>query len=490
MKRVFKFIFSFIISFVFISSVSALEVKYEWGKEFEDYYRLYNVFQDNNEFILTGYDSDWNDFYDLVDEDFEYVDTLDGSRMCYLYYPEVEIENERYYVALYNNNGSGSSKDAKSSNTYYYIVTLLNDNCEEEILLDIQTNGSFYYAYLNEIDDFYVMIDEYLEKILVVNKDFDSYEYFDIEELDDSDLKELLGDYYYPYKKMSSISNLEYFEVTLDNDVAFIQYFTYSSSPSYYVMTIDLNNGNSNKLKLNKEGILSGYAKLYEGKVYFVREVNSDDIDTNCLLDSDEVTDDNEPNYCLTNFELVIYDLEFNELYVKQLQSVDGDYYDYIQGVGRYVGDIFVTDDSLYVVFNYNPGRKTNVPDYEVELPGENPIVVKYSIDYAIESKDDGNGKVEVNTNAKAGDKVTFKVTPNEGFVVNTIKITNMNGNVIEHSDNSFIMPSGDVIVDVTFKKEVINPNTISMGIVGLIVVSLIGVFILYKNGKKLSWLK
>lgn len=62
-------------------------------------------------------------------------------------------------------------------------------------------------------------------------------------------------------------------------------------------------------------------------------------------------------------------------------------------------------------------------------------------------------GTVTVPNSAKAGETVTITATPNEGFELGTITVTDGAGNPVQLTNNSFIMPKGNVTVSATFKK-------------------------------------
>ncbi|MCI8414683.1 MAG: S-layer homology domain-containing protein [Ruminiclostridium sp.] len=69
------------------------------------------------------------------------------------------------------------------------------------------------------------------------------------------------------------------------------------------------------------------------------------------------------------------------------------------------------------------------------------------------------NGKVTVsNNNAKKGDTVTITLTPNTGYVVDTVTVTDSKGNTItvtktDDTHYTFVMPEGRVTVKATFKQ-------------------------------------
>ena len=81
----------------------------------------------------------------------------------------------------------------------------------------------------------------------------------------------------------------------------------------------------------------------------------------------------------------------------------------------------------------------------------EDPDVMGYRVNI---SENIENGSVIASpTSAKEGEKVTLTATPNEGFELGKITITDAQGGTIELKDNSFTMPASSVTVTATFNK-------------------------------------
>jgi len=106
---------------------------------------------------------------------------------------------------------------------------------------------------------------------------------------------------------------------------------------------------------------------------------------------------------------------------------------------------------------------------------------------YKITTQTDGNGTLASSFDvASSGESVTFTVTPNEGYVLDAVKVTDKDGNTITFAFNTFTMPSADVIVEAYFKVE--NPNTQNiLSFTALILAVVCGlVFLILK--KKINW--
>ncbi len=80
---------------------------------------------------------------------------------------------------------------------------------------------------------------------------------------------------------------------------------------------------------------------------------------------------------------------------------------------------------------------------------------------FEIETSVEGKGNIEVISSATMGENVTYVVTPDKGYEIDKIIITDVKGAVIEVTDSTFTMPRSNVTIEVIFKeKEIINPDT------------------------------
>lgn len=113
-------------------------------------------------------------------------------------------------------------------------------------------------------------------------------------------------------------------------------------------------------------------------------------------------------------------------------------------------------------------------------------VVLYFSTIHNIETKTDGNGKIEATkVNANFGDEIRFTITPNPGFILSEVKVTDSKGNVLTFTDNTFTMPNADVTIEATFIVE--NPETVAFISIILFIVLAISATIIYRNKKKLE---
>ena len=100
--------------------------------------------------------------------------------------------------------------------------------------------------------------------------------------------------------------------------------------------------------------------------------------------------------------------------------------------------------------YNFNP--KDFVEEGYVAILKDD----KYDIleEFDVKNHPKENGKITFDKEfAIAGETVTMTITPNEGYEIESIKVTDMNNKIIEVKDNKFIMPESDVDVIVKFKE-------------------------------------
>ena len=129
----------------------------------------------------------------------------------------------------------------------------------------------------------------------------------------------------------------------------------------------------------------------------------------------------------------------------------------------------------------------TKLNDFIIEFQGPSTICF-YKFNINISKEESSFGTIEIAENAVPNTKVTYKITPNSGYEVENILITDEYGNVIKTNGEYFIAPSSDVKVLVTFKESVINPETLDL-IAVVIVVAVVTLLIFVKLYKKFKWI-
>ena len=117
-----------------------------------------------------------------------------------------------------------------------------------------------------------------------------------------------------------------------------------------------------------------------------------------------------------------------------------------------------------------------------------------YAIIHEIKSEvTSGKGTIEVVNQETPGNPVTFVVTPDKGYTLGTIKVTDVNGNVItftkdELKGNTFTMPSADVTIEVEFLVE--NAATADIAITLIVLLAILSAAVIIINKRKILEMK
>lgn len=160
---------------------------------------------------------------------------------------------------------------------------------------------------------------------------------------------------------------------------------------------------------------------------------------------------------------------------------------------GLYVGDVELfaeeNDLNLFVHVAAESCPRSNEIDISPDRCGDGDIVMqKYTPIFSIDKKIDGNGTIEVIEQSKSGDKITYKITPKDGYKLDKIVIKDSNGNIIEVKDNEFIMPSSNVSIEAIFVVD--NPNTSTNIYISIsILLLIIGILTIKKYKTKIDFI-
>jgi len=116
-------------------------------------------------------------------------------------------------------------------------------------------------------------------------------------------------------------------------------------------------------------------------------------------------------------------------------------------------GDNYASGISEDVVYMHGESNVTgNASDY-FDINDEGEHVVIKSKKHAITLVNDGqHGTVTVVAKAMSGESVTITVTPDSGYMLDTIEVKDANGNEVSLNDMSFTMPDSNVTITVTWK--------------------------------------
>ncbi len=175
--------------------------------------------------------------------------------------------------------------------------------------------------------------------------------------------------------------------------------------------------------------------------------------------------------YCST-YDLVIIDIETGEEVQRINDSVK-------YGFIAVNSNTFAMFDGVPVTCNTRTEESCYRTNFNI-----------YALPFNITTKTDGNGDVTVQEKSESNKEVTFVVKPKEGYVLDYVKVTDVEGNMITFTDYIFTMPTSDVTIEAVFKKDVLNPNTTDMAIISFVLLTILIGIVVIRNKKKLNWIK
>ena len=149
---------------------------------------------------------------------------------------------------------------------------------------------------------------------------------------------------------------------------------------------------------------------------------------------------------------------------------------------------MYIVNNSLYLTYDkscYNCVERfysIDVSDLVKSREAERPMTLKYELDYDVNVVFSSNGEFTYENKVDEDGKsyVELKITPNEGYSVKEIIVTDINGNRIDVTNNKFYKPMNDVRVEVKYVQGEYLPipdtflgKSITLILIGLILIGL-----------------
>lgn len=462
MKKITKYLIAFILFFTCLIQVKATEIfKYDWETTKNDYYEEEMFFTDNIAY-QNGFITSIIDKYDLASNLTKY--DPDGKILKnnkinnYIIITLKNVNNNIYALAL---NGSNNIELLKIKDD----LTL-----EKHLNLEIEITESpdpilgvtiYDLLGINSIKEdeknIYVLVEEFIVKI---SKNMNSFETI-------NPTQEDIATYFPEYEEivLNPITNLKQYISVIENKKQLIYTgFDIEGCPPKSVGCINdidaiIRLDENDKTLWEKE--YPDYLFVYNPQV-----VNKYIV----AVGVKKVEDD-------TQKEIIILDMNGNIV-----QTIVNDDPFIITG-GNYNFMVNNVDESN----EYCPIAPHSSTRTAPAIKCYKHWQKVYYIPLNISTKVEGKGKIEVVNSARNGEEVTFKIIPEEGYVLGVVKVTDADGNVLTFTSNTFTMPSSDVTIEATFVLE--NPNTADIKIILLSIVLIVGSVIGFINFKKVKWL-
>ena len=145
---------------------------------------------------------------------------------------------------------------------------------------------------------------------------------------------------------------------------------------------------------------------------------------------------------------------------------------------------VFVKNMDLIINYNFEgcPTRMILEDDFVGGMSSPKPYSLNLRLKFDIQKEENKGGSFtyEETYDDEGRGIVELRITPDKGYTVKEIIVTDINGNKIEVTDNKFIMPMSDVKVEVKYEygEYVPIPDTflgksVTLIFIGLILVSL-----------------
>lgn len=267
--------------------------------------------------------------------------------------------------------------------------------------------------------------------------------------------------YYDMYYSEENIYNDGFFDVTFDDD-------------SYALFYL-----NTYKQKLNKKGYnISGIDLISVKELnHIIKEITGNELPLNEYYQ--QLGRDNNDIVTLDN----IKDNMSSELQEK---------YSWIWGTTYWTKTISLINDNKFMYYVDTLGELCSAGNYcPAPVPaGLRPLVTisANDLEYQVETQTDGHGQITPSKKtADDGEEITFTITPDKGYVLKEIKVTDADGNTVTFTENKFTMPSSNVLIEATFIIE--NPETTTINIILSIIMFAISFGIIIKFKKNADWL-
>ena len=516
MKRVVKTLIIFISLFMFTNEVFASEPKMVWRnflKEEKINYLFIDVDTYNGEYYYVGGAGSDNtvinastasaissDYEGLVlkydkDGNLLWQDYPDGVSTIY----KIKSTSDGGFVTLGKNDTQPSGTELANSTMFKY-----DKNGKIEWKVEIQTldnyieladNGTYYgnvEIYNDENGNYIIVIGTGSVNIVVVSKDGKVNRIFNTDSLNDDDNIDLvLSSYTMDDDNHIVLFGIKYNETTKEQKLVMYKFDTNGYLVSdkeigtlndefcNLAMATDINNNYVALILTHKENNYNYDFNIYDksGKMisskkldmtkrveqYYVNKIFKLDIDL-------------ENNYLVSYYENGFFNQERYDENLNQNWNYDrGELYPYGFVIDKYNNYIYVGGKTGFVANSLNSSKEITTYDYQIfaSIMVDIGYIDKFTTSYNISVTKEGVGEVESSVStATAGDTVTIKATPGDGYRIDKITVTDKFGNNIEVVDNKFVMPASDVTIKVVFTNAPIeNPKTGTMDIVGASVI-------------------
>ena len=211
---------------------------------------------------------------------------------------------------------------------------------------------------------------------------------------------------------------IEVWDIVIEEDLFLVNGYN-STSDKFFAFVYD----EDGELLLEENGMYNSMFRVFGNKIYLISESAKVEIfDLECeLLETFDIYNE---------LDKLCRDCEFN------------------------LENFSVDSNNLIVQYSYMLPRSSNIVNDTVGYQRADFFVAKFKLEYDLELESSKNGSFSAEKKIDELDReyVELKITPNKGFEVEKIIVTDLEGNQIEVIDNKFYMPNSDVNIEVQFR--------------------------------------
>ena len=323
---------------------------------------------------------------------------------------------------------------------------------EDEVLFNVLKFFEEELKYNKELNKYY-SVNYAREELYVYDEDVDVDPVTYTFESNLDEIKKILGNEYNVYNNVIS-DGYSVYSIEMEDNY-------------YNVYAIGIDDNSQRMLRIYNDNLDLIYEKKYDyfEMIYIARYY------------------DNKVYEMSEDLKLNVYDLNNKLLFSKNVyEEVSKIYEDYdfrLENFNVKNNNLFV-QSSYYLPKGMDKATINRYPfDFDnVNLGRFNFFVAKFKLEYDIEVVNSNNGEFTFESKIDEYDReyIELKVTPNKGYVIDKIIVTDVNGKEIEVTDNKFYMPSSDVKIEVKYKggEYVPIPNTALNSNITFVLISVI----------------
>ena len=469
-----KIIFLSLILILMISKVSAASEYYDniWigsqGSKSNIVYGINDIVETENGYLAVGPYDTFGDFEPTIyvlDQNGKATSQISlgeyNSALAYLDVLRI-IEIDGYYYAITESDYI-SSDSATGESIYHTYFVEMNEKGKILDVITVESSNGFGYGY-NDVE---IIIKETEKYVYITNNDENGY------------LRISKEDFTCVEADFTAIPE-EDKEAMEDLAGAITDYYVQSEYKDGYFVYIDDNyDEEDNYLTSNFGYYCDGEIKWKVSIYYWNKFVSSG------------TTVEYNNNLIFVNYDIdkdpVLITIDENGNILEENKMVD-----YFEGIEDYdyynFEHIIPGENGFFVTGSYVFLEDAENIYLDERLSQSAPMYFQKK--YKIYTQTDGNGNVTSSQEWGFGkETVTFTVTPNEGYVLSEVKVTDSEGNVLIFTDYTFTMPSADVTIEAKFIIEETNPETSDIAIIMAIVIGLVGLYFAIKNKKKIEFI-